>query len=273
MILVTKYLAGFIKFRKCYFPTERDAASVADRLASNEIVRLLYTNAELPDHPHLVKRTEVKTSCLDLTTGVDALYQQMDKKSCRYEIRRAEKMEDRLRISVNTQETVADFFRLYNDFARAKGGPPHLSKRNLAEFTSYSDVYVAYLEERAICSHLILKDQECGRVRLLFSATTKYSMPEDARVTGAVNRYLHWHEIRHYIDENYKIFDFGGVRGPGHAVSRFKLSFGGQVKSEYCYTLAGAPRLVRLGMTLSGRYREEGKSSAELAQSGAASAM
>jgi lipid II:glycine glycyltransferase (peptidoglycan interpeptide bridge formation enzyme) len=72
---------------------------------------------------------------------------------------------------------------------------------------------------------------------------------EDPALCGALNRYLHWHEMQNYKACGIEWYDFGGI---GHQAphqtkfNQFRLSFGGTIVSGHHYTFAGAGAAARL---------------------------
>lgn len=170
----------------------------------------------------------------------------MKRKSCRYEIRRAEKMLNRVEIEINSAKANRDFLTVYNDFAKSKG-LPGVSSLRLQEYSAHGETLVLYLEGEPLCGHLLLCDAEMGIVRLLYSGSRRLETPSDAAACGALNRYLHWHEMQRYHALGFSHFDFGGIRDVEDNFSRFKLSFGGTVVTEHYYLFGGTPWVARLG--------------------------
>jgi len=221
-----------------FFPSVKYLEGFATRLRFDEIVRLSETAVDLSGYPNLFRRKLALTTWLDLSRNLDTLYGAMDSKSCRYEIRRAGKMSDRISIMRNGGALDA-FFDLYNKFVSQKGYADPLSRRRFKEFVKIADVFVASVDSRPVCGHLMVRDQEEGRVRLGFSASLRLESKETANVTGAVNRFLHWHEIQTYKSEGIRMYDFAGIEDGTTPIARFKLSFGGEQLVEHCYVFMG----------------------------------
>lgn len=225
--------------RMVFFPNLNEIQSLINGLAINAVVRIRQTSVLIHDHPNIIKRGVFRTSCIDLTRDLDALYREMDPKSCRYEIRKAQRLEHRLRITCNELQTILDFFQLYNSFVRLKGHTHPISWRRLQEYLPVSDVWCIYLDDRVMCGHLLVRDTIVKRVRLIFSAR-RLQGAEDTTVTGALNRYLHWEELQRYKDKGIEIYDFGGIGDGSSSVAKFKLSFGGFRVQDNSYVFAGA---------------------------------
>jgi Acetyltransferase (GNAT) domain len=250
MLMIERRLGGLLRYRKVYFPDRDAALEISRSVLPNELARLFCVFSDLGTPAHLVKHRHSLTAWVDLSTGLEGILSRMKKKSCRYEIRRAEKMLDRVHIEVNSPRALSDFLPLYNGFAEAKGPVPRLPARQFREYSLHGEALVLYLDGRPLCCHLLLCDPEAGIAKLLYSGSRRLEAPEDATACGALNRYLHWHEMQRYCARGFAIYDFGGIRYPEHPTARFKLSFGGAIVSEHYYLLAGAPRLVKLGNLL-----------------------
>jgi len=182
------------------------------------------------------------TSCIDLTASVDELLHNMAAKSCRYEVRRAEKLGDRLRFRTNDDAVRGDFFTLYNQFVEWKGYTKPITARRYHRYLQVGDVTVAYLDGVPVAGHLLVADHDVGRVRLVFSASARFAEGEAAERAGPVNRWLHWQEFLHYREAGLATYDFGGGSSKS-SIGRFKLSFGGEMEEGHCVAVEGT--LVR----------------------------
>jgi hypothetical protein len=224
--------------RMVFFPDREALQHLIASLAQYDILRVRQTAAALPDHPNLIQRSVFRTSCIDLTQDLEALYREMDSMSCRY-IRKAERMRDRTHIHTNDSTAYKDFMKLYNDFVRLKGHTHPLSGRRFREYTQTSDVFVLYFDERAICGHVWVRDEATRRVRLVHSASSRLESTEAAHLSGTWNRYLHWYEMQIYKANGIEIYDFGGIGDGTNSVAKFKLSFGGMRVQDHSYVFAG----------------------------------
>jgi hypothetical protein len=247
------------KERTVFFPSEQFLARSLTSLAFNEVLRIGQTPADLPDSTNMLRRKLARTTCLDLRLGADALRRAMDAKSCRYEVRRAEKMLDRIKVLTNDDAAANDFRQLYNRFVAINRYARPLSLRRVKEFLGACDVFVIYADDRPVCSHMLLRDDDAGRVRLIFSATCRLEKSPDAALSGPLNRYLHWHEIQAYQAQGFRLFDFGGIEDGETSIAKFKLSFGGFPLVEHCYVFAGAGALFAYRLyDQAMRFRPEG---------------
>ncbi len=246
MLTFQRNIGGLLNYRKVFFPTPDQAFAITKALMRNDVVRIFGLYSEL-DIKHLVTHKKSLTACIDLTMGPEAIWSGMKKKSCRYEIHRAEKMLTEVQIEVNSARARRDFLVVYNTFAEAKGPVPRLSAQQFLEYREVADAYVLYHGDQPVCCHLLLRDREAGIVKLLYSGSRRLESTEYQSICGALNRYLHWFEIQKYSGDKFNIYDFGGIRYENHPTARFKLSFGASITSEHYYLLAGSHLLGALG--------------------------
>jgi Acetyltransferase (GNAT) domain len=246
MVTIERRVHGVLRYRKFWFPGRAEAMEISNSIRANDLVRFFGVAPALDVVPHLVEQYKMPTLCINLAVGPQAILDGMSKKSCRYEIRRAEKMLSRVAIEIGSEKANRDFLTLYNEFNRAKG-LPQLAARWMQENSTHCETFVLYRDAEALCAHLLLRDSQTSVVRLLYSGSTRLASPEQALACGALNRYLHWQEMQRFHALGFRTFDFGGVGRPDESISRFKLSFGGTVLTQHFYLLSGMQWVARLG--------------------------
>lgn len=239
-----------MNYRVVYFPAPDMVRLMSGGLLANELMRVRQTRADVDAHPNLLQRSTFKAICVDLTEDLGTLRRRMDS-TCRRWLRKAENVMRRVELRVNDPTTFGDFAKLYNSFASLNKHSGPISARKLAVFAGVSDLYVAYHDGRAACGHLWLRDEGAHRVRLIFSASSRLESKEDANLSGALNRYLHWMEIERYKEQGFELYDMGGFEAEGdidHSLTRFKLSLGGFIVEEnnYCFGRGLAKLAYRL---------------------------
>ncbi|MGH7934539.1 MAG: GNAT family N-acetyltransferase [Candidatus Binataceae bacterium] len=239
-----------LNYRVIYFPTPEMVRLMSGELLPNELMRVRQTVADVDEHPNLLQRSTFKAICVDLTKDIDTLRRQMDS-TCRRWLRKAENLMPGVEIRTNDPATFHDFAQLYNGFASLNKHSGPISAKKLAVFTGVSDLYVAYHDGRAACGHLWLRDEGARRVRLIFSASSRLESKEDANLSGALNRYLHWMEIEQYKKQGFELYDMGGFEAEtdiDHSLTRFKLSLGAFIVKEnnYCFGRGLAKLAYRL---------------------------
>ena len=226
-----------------YFPSAEIVPELVTEPGFAEIVRVSQAPVPAPASPFILRGHPVKTTCLDLTLGADTLYRGMDAKSCRYRIRRAERIKDQIEIRRNGRDVNSDFLELHNRFVVQKGYAKPLPDWQIEIWAQASDIFVIYQDGRPVCAHLMLCDRDAGRTRLMFSVSRRLDNSEDAALSGILNRYLHWYEIQRYCEEGMRVYDFGGIEDGSTPIAKFKLSFGGPERIEYSFVVGG--RLTR----------------------------
>jgi Acetyltransferase (GNAT) domain len=245
MVTIERRVHRLLRYRKFWFPSRGQAKEISESLRPDDVVRFFAVSPALQSPPHLVEHYKIDTLWIDLSAGPEAVLNGMQRKSCRHEIQRAEKMLARVAIEIGSEKADRDFLIVYNEFSRAKG-LPGLRSRWIRDNSAHQETLVLYLDGQPLCSHLLLRDQETGIVRLLYSGSRRLESREQSVACGALNRYLHWHEIQRYYAQGFLTFDFGGLGRP-ESISRFKLSFGGAVHSQHFYLLSGMRWVAKLG--------------------------
>lgn len=227
-----------------FFPNLEESRQLIESLRLNTVLRIRQTSVELLNSPNVIRSGVFRTSCVDLTKDLGAIYDEMDSMTKRY-IKKAEKMKETVQIRLNDLRAYEDFMKLYNDFVRLKAHTYPLSPQRFREYLNVSDVWVIYLDERPVAGRLLVRDDTVKRVRMVLSPTSRLSSKEDAKLSGTLNRYLHWHELLTYKDKGIQVYDFGGVGDGSSTIAKFKLSFGGVCVQENSYVAVGG--LGRLG--------------------------
>jgi lipid II:glycine glycyltransferase (peptidoglycan interpeptide bridge formation enzyme) len=244
-VIAVEQRLGPLRDRLVFFAVGEDVARLAAECGAGDLVRVRHARDAGPVDGRRV--SDALTSCIELDREEEALYRGLDAKSCRYEIRKAEKLGGRLELLRNDKRAVEDFRLLQNRLvARTRHRGP-LSRRRYEQYRRVSDVLVAYVDGSPVAGHLVVCDPATARVRLVFSASTRFEQGERRQLSGPVNRWLHWQELLLYRGEGYRTYDFGGVN-PTSSIGRFKLSFGGTLERGTNVVLAGP--LASVALTL-----------------------
>ena len=249
MVTITRRLAGALPYSAIYFPDVQTVSTVASTLAPMRFARLFFT-AENVTGRCIIAHHIATTANSDLTVSAEAMWKALNATG-RNNIRRVEKLGDRVSIERNGPNGRRDFLDLLGTLARHKDHVSTISANRLALFGNAADVFVVYLDGKAYGAHLMLSDPEAGRARLLFSAGRRLEEPEMARTSADLNRLLHWREMQFYREQGFQTYDFGGITEEAtDGIARFKLSFGGAIVREHVYLCAGLPKLGHLGWKL-----------------------
>jgi hypothetical protein len=239
VIIIDKKIYGIFSDKMVFYPNETEIATLVGKLHLNSLLRVRQTSVNISDkHKNLIHREPMRTSCVDLTLPIDKMYHKLDKQTARYLVRKAEKMMDRIDIKMNEDIAYKDFLKLHNTFVVKKGHARPLSDKEFEKYMPMSDVYVIYYDSRPMCGHVDMPDQSSGRIRALYSASTRLNSPEDSAIVGPLNTYLHWHEFKRYHELGYRSYDFGGF-STGGPLATFKKHFGGIPVEEYGYVFTG----------------------------------
>jgi len=147
----------------------------------------------------------------------------------RNEIRRAEK--DGSEYTEN--ESLENFLNVFNDFAFHKG----LASQTLDNLNSFGSNLVltsTSINKKITAVHSYLIDFETKKVRLLHSATPRFSETLDRNMIARSNKYLHYMDMKKFKDEGFEVYDWGGIAYGSddkslQGINKFKESFGGQL--------------------------------------------
>lgn len=183
---------------------------------------------------------ESLTSVINLTQDLGTIWRNMDKKSSRYAINRAQR--DGIKIGMN--ENYVQFYQINRSFTREKGIAPLLGigYTKLETMERYGTLFIAEYEGEILGGHLYLEDE--ANIKLWLSASKRLEVGrEKAILIGNASRLLHWEAIKYAKEKGIKEFDWGGLFPPEEAdkdekkkaINSFKLSFGGEVVTRYSY--------------------------------------
>ncbi|MEI6561021.1 MAG: GNAT family N-acetyltransferase [Verrucomicrobiota bacterium] len=192
--------------------------------------------------PYLFRTRSFFTPLIDLALPEDQLWQALEPKSCRYEIRKAQKMECTV---LRNEET--DVARdLINESIRRLRYRAELGEEEWNALLPNHDIFLCKWQGTPVAAHVMLLDRP-HRARLLLSGSADRSDPNLRNVVGPANRLLHWSELQAYKAEGMEVYDFGGCdtdkKSPEYSITQFKLSFGAKVVEEPMLFLAGNPSL------------------------------
>jgi hypothetical protein len=245
MVTIERRVRKLLRYRKFWFPSRTQAMEISESLRPEDVVRFFAVSPALEGLGHVVEHYKMRSLWINLSAGPEAVLNGMKRKSCRYEIRRAEKVLGRVAIEIGSQKANRDFLVVYNEFSKAKG-LQELRARWIQDNSAHAETLVLYLDGEPLCGHLLLLDPETSIVRLLYSGSRRLESREQAAACGALNRYLHWQEMQRYCAQGFTTFDFGGL-GRRDSIASFKLSFGGTVLTQHFYLLSGLQWVARLG--------------------------
>jgi len=254
-VLVIPSYRGPFRDSLVLFATASEVEMITRQCGSRDVYRFRHAapDASVSDALHV---GDSCTTCVDLRPSPDEMLERFDRKSCRYEIRRAEKLGARLHVRRDEPQAVHDFTALYDRLVERRRFSPRMRASRLRRYLRVGNVFVAYLDDTPIVGHVVVMDLLASRVRLVFSASTRLDDGPERALVGPVNRWLHWWEMRRYRDAGIATYDFGGV-SPTSPSAPFKLSFGGALEPGRNLVVAGraARRILTLTGATSGDFR------------------
>ena len=239
-----------------WFPTSVE--EVAPIIRGFRIVRLFQCSAQVADGLSTVS-FYVKpwyTILINLQKSIDDIWRDLKKKSCRYEIKRAEKINHHIVVNKWDLHT----YRFIKRFSKRRNLPV-ISEQAFWELSKYGDMFVVVSNNSVIAAHVFVLDYP-RRARLLISATADRNDARNRYLVGALNRKLHWYEIQFFKEKGYRWFDFGGIElDPNsklYSISRFKMSFGGIVVKEYDLWISSSKLIRTVGVLFAGLKKSIG---------------
>jgi len=199
-------------------------------------------------------RKESLTSIIDLTQHLDTIWYNMDKKSSRYAIKKAQR--DGVEFKVN--QNYDEFYHINETFVKQKGFGPLLGIRsiNLDVIKRYGTLFTSEYKGDVLSGHLYLEDED--NIKLWLSASKRLEVDrERARLIGNANRLLHWEAIKYAKGRGIRVFDWGGLWPEEEAnndarkktINFFKQSFGGTTVICYNYRKIYSP-IYKLGSNM-----------------------
>jgi hypothetical protein len=180
----------------------------------------------------IVRMNWWRTLFTDLSVPLEVIYDNFDKKSTRYPIRRAEQI---LQSNPSWQIEPPGEHRTEDDTVIVE----FYNRKNIGTITvevlKRSVTRPNWLSSRVVyCGDVVLVrtyicDRDAGIVRSLY-AVTKEVPNEIKHDLGHLSRMLCWVDIQHFKREGYRLYDWGGVSKHGElaGIDSFKKSFGGK---------------------------------------------
>jgi hypothetical protein len=254
MLLLERRIAGLFRYRRVFYPRHDQLVRLLKHLGRFDVVRVFSDRTASSSGVRPIAQGQGQTTVVDLSLSQDAVYAGMHS-NCRYKIRRADKLRDRIDIVMNTATACSDFFALYNSGARARSKIPHLTPQRLNEYLPHADVFTLYFDGQPTCGRLVLRDVESRTVLMMHSATRRFEEGADTITVGLLNRYLYWHEMKTYQAAGIEKYDFGGAGSANPSATQFKQSFGGHLTIYHYSVYAGrAPIAWELAHALYTRW-------------------
>lgn len=142
-------------------------------------------------------------------------------------------------IEMHESADLEEFVPFFNKFAENKGLDYRVKRETFRKTRSGLRLFKAIKDGHTIAMHLYVCDYRKARVRLLYSASL---LRDEGKVIsnaiiGVANKAAHFHEMRLFKQQGFRILDFGGyayqTQDPDLIkINFFKDSFGGELVRE-----------------------------------------
>jgi hypothetical protein len=180
--------------------------------------------ADIPDHFPFTQFQE-ETVRIDLTKDMDGLFKQIHKRR-RQKIRRGYKEDIEIKYQTGGKEIFKEFYSLHSKYRIHRGNDPVSLNNLLLPLSKYITVFTGHSHGQTLISEIIIHD---GNIAYRFANA------RNERLIGPASTYiggvLLWEVIMYFKRCGYQIIDLGGS-------NLFKRSFGGEIVTNYNYSLA-----------------------------------
>lgn len=189
------------------------------------------------------------SQCVDLLQSAEAIFSGF-KSNTRNEINRAKKEGLLVEYHVDWKQV----FELHQIMAEEK----HLPMPSENTYNGWGGHLECTVIRRPdsvapLVGHAYILDPEHGRVFLHTSVSAFRNMdPDERKLVGFANRYLHYMDMLHFRESGYTGYDFGGYPpeiapdDPRWNINKFKDSFGGKMSVYHRYITYPALLLSRV---------------------------
>lgn len=243
MVGIERRLFGFLRERRFFYAEQGNLTRRETNPSATEVISLVACPEPMEVGTGCLAARRQFTTCVDLARPTDVVFSQFNA-TARNSIRQSQRMEHEVVIRRNDEASVADFVSLFGSLQEVKRiKRASRLATTLQRYRAIADIWVMTYKDDATCGHVVLKDEQAAKVRLAYSASRRFDGPEERKLCGMLNRYLHWREMECYQSAGFAAYDFGGIdsnQRAGDSLSSFKLSFGGGVQEEYHYLITRA---------------------------------
>jgi len=177
--------------------------------------------------------TPQATSIIDLTQDLMEIWKNMSKSSCRYAINKAER--DGVKIRIN--QKYREFNQINKSFRHAKE-LWSIPKKLMDAFEKSGVLFVAEHGKQILAGQIYLTDGHTIRLQI---ASRRLEAHANKTLIGNANKLMIWEAIKYAKTLGMKEFDMSGILtgkdkdDPRMTITRFKLSFGGEIRTYFSY--------------------------------------
>jgi lipid II:glycine glycyltransferase (peptidoglycan interpeptide bridge formation enzyme) len=183
------------------------------------------------------------TSVIDLTQDLDKIWQDMDKKSARYRINRAQREGIKIRINKDYDQ----FYQIYRSFIQKSGIKSlfdvfGVGSTSLETMKKYGTLFVAEYDGEILVGTIYLIDN--SNMKAWIGASKRLEVDRaKASIISNADRLIDWEAIKYAKEKGIKEFDLGGLWSKEEVekdeskkgINSYKLSYGGKIVTCYSY--------------------------------------
>ncbi len=164
-------------------------------------------------------------------------------KTCRYEIRRAEKEGVIINVYQDKHECIAngvisEFQKVYNEMFKIKNLKYCFNKSLVLAGMEAKQIVITRgslpQDSSCVVYHAYLADGNSAELMYSVSSLWEDNDKEKTNAIGRINKNLHWKDMLWFKEHGYSRYEWGGISNPHEPAGRdrFKAEFGGEVT---CY--------------------------------------
>lgn len=173
----------------------------------------------------------------DLLCEKDCLQNHISK-NFRYEIRRAEKENVKIKIydgkeNVVNNQLLYEFEKTYNGMFKKKDMSNRFNMKYVKAALENNSMIISVAidgnTDEYMVFHAYVVDME--NTLLLYSTSKKWMDKKIENLVGYANKYLHWTDICYFKDTGRINYEWGGISSKDNpnGIDKFKMSFGGDI--------------------------------------------
>lgn len=191
-----------------------------------------------------------QTNLIKLERTTEELFSQINR-TFKYHIHKAEKMGVVAQIDYSPSfKKCKNLIVEFSTFAKEKSIAWSPQRIMALQKINKLIISESFLKGEKISTHVYLHDTK--RVVLLHSY---HSGNTNEKLRAYSNKYLHWQDIQSFKSSELKTYDFGGINLEQHpGISKFKISFGGEVID--CYSYIEMPAYLTLAISAYKKLRK-----------------
>jgi len=179
------------------------------------------------------ERKLTTTLIIDLEKSLSEIWKNMDKSSCKYSIRRAQ----REGVKIHINRFYDEFCRIDKMFRSKKGLVPSFISPSFLR--KYGTLFTIEYNRKILGGEFFVhdKDHMCWYIG---ASLRLHVNRKEATIIGHSNKLAIWEAIKYAKNKGIRFFDFGGyslfpINREHQGVNFFKKSFGGKLVKQYNY--------------------------------------